>query len=70
MFNNVTLIGYPGSGAKTRSTRNDSTLSVLSLVTETYLEEPVTKGAHLRSAGRMQTEEFVTRDSSRNPRPI
>ena len=34
MFNNVTLIGYLGSDAETRATRNDSTLTVLSLATK------------------------------------
>ncbi len=34
MFNNVTLIGYLGSDAETRTTRNDSTLTVLSLATK------------------------------------
>ena len=34
MFNNVTLIGYLGSDAETRTTRNDSVLTVLSLATK------------------------------------
>jgi single-strand DNA-binding protein len=34
MFNNVTLIGYLGSDAQTRTTRNNSTLTVLSLATK------------------------------------
>jgi single-strand DNA-binding protein len=34
MFNNVTLIGYLGSDAESRTTRNDSTLTVLSLATK------------------------------------
>ena len=34
MFNNVTLIGYLGSDAESRSTRNNSTLTVLSLATK------------------------------------
>ena len=34
MFNNVTLIGYLDSDAETRSTRNDSILTVLSLATK------------------------------------
>jgi single-strand DNA-binding protein len=33
MFNNVTLIGYLGSNAESRATRNNSTLTVLSLAT-------------------------------------
>jgi single-strand DNA-binding protein len=33
MFNNVTLIGYLGSDAESRATRNNSTLTVLSLAT-------------------------------------
>jgi len=34
MFNNVTLIGYLGSDAESRPTRNNSTLTVLSLATK------------------------------------
>lgn len=34
MFNNVTLIGYLGSDAETRTTRNHSTLTVLSVATK------------------------------------
>jgi single-strand DNA-binding protein len=34
MFNNVTLIGYLGSDAESRTTRNKSTLTVLSLATK------------------------------------
>jgi len=34
MLNNVTLIGYLGSDAETRSTRNDSALTALSLPTK------------------------------------
>lgn len=34
MFNTVTLIGYLGSDAETRTTRNDSTLTALSLATK------------------------------------
>ena len=34
MFNNVTLIGYLGSDAESRTTRKDSTLAVLSLATK------------------------------------
>jgi single-strand DNA-binding protein len=34
MFNNVTLIGYLGSDAESRTTRNDSRLTVLSLATK------------------------------------
>ena len=34
MFNNVNLIGYLGSDAESRSTRNNSTLTVLSLATK------------------------------------
>lgn len=34
MFNNVTLIGYLGSDAESRTTRNNSTLTVLSLATK------------------------------------
>ena len=34
MFNNVTLIGYLGSDAQSRTTRNNSTLTVLSLATK------------------------------------
>jgi single-strand DNA-binding protein len=34
MFNNVTLIGYLGSDAESCSTRNNSTLTVLSLATK------------------------------------
>ena len=34
MFNNVTLIGYLGSDAESRTTRNNSTLAVLSLATK------------------------------------
>ncbi len=34
MFNNVNLIGYLGSDAESSSTRNDSTLTVLSLATK------------------------------------
>jgi single-strand DNA-binding protein len=34
MFNNVTLIGYLGSDAESRATRNNSTLTVLSLATK------------------------------------
>ncbi|HKD07149.1 MAG TPA: single-stranded DNA-binding protein [Bryobacteraceae bacterium] len=34
MFNNVTLIGYLGSDADSRRTRNNSTLTVLSLATK------------------------------------
>jgi single-strand DNA-binding protein len=33
VFNNVTLIGYLGSDAQSRTTRNNSTLTVLSLAT-------------------------------------
>ena len=33
-MNNVTLIGYLGSDAETRNTRNDSTLTTLSLATQ------------------------------------
>ena len=33
MFNNVTLIGYLGSDAESRTTRNNSTVTVLSLAT-------------------------------------
>ena len=33
MFNNVNLIGYLGSDAESRTTRNNSTLTVLSLAT-------------------------------------
>jgi len=34
MFNNVTLIGYLGIDAQSRATRNNSTLTVLSLATK------------------------------------
>jgi len=34
MFNNVILIGYLGSDAESRTTRNNSTLTVLSLATK------------------------------------
>lgn len=34
MFNNVTLIGYVGCDAESRTTRNNSTLTVLSLATK------------------------------------
>jgi single-strand DNA-binding protein len=34
MFNNVTLIGYLGSDAQSRTIRNNSTLTVLSLATK------------------------------------
>ena len=34
MFNNVTLIGYLGSDAESRTSRNNSTLTVLSLATK------------------------------------
>lgn len=34
MFNNVTLIGYLGSDAETRNTRNNSAMTVLSLATK------------------------------------
>ena len=34
MFNNATLIGYLGSDAESRPTRNKSTLTVLSLATK------------------------------------
>ena len=34
MFNNVTLIGYLGSDAESRTTRNNSTLTILSLATK------------------------------------
>jgi single-strand DNA-binding protein len=34
MFNNVALIGYLGSDAESRTTRNGSTLTVLSLATK------------------------------------
>jgi len=34
MFNNVNLIGYLGSDAESRTTRNNSTLTVLSLATK------------------------------------
>jgi single-strand DNA-binding protein len=34
MFNNVTLIGYLGSDAQSRATRNNSTVTVLSLATK------------------------------------
>jgi single-strand DNA-binding protein len=34
MFNNVTLIGYLGSDAESRATRNNSALTVLSLATK------------------------------------
>ena len=34
MFNNVTLIGYLGSDAESRTTRNNSTLTVLALATK------------------------------------
>ena len=40
MFNNVTLIGYLGSDAESRPTRNNSTLTVLSLATKRTLEKP------------------------------
>jgi single-strand DNA-binding protein len=88
MFNNVNLIGYLGSDAESRSTRNNSTLTVLSLATkrtwknrETGDRESrttrhrcvvfgktaeyaatLTKGAHLRIVGDIQTRDFVGRD--------
>ena len=34
MFNNVTLIGFLGSNAESRTTRNNTTLTVLSLATK------------------------------------
>ena len=34
MFNNVTLIGYLGCDAESRTTRNNSTLTLLSLATK------------------------------------
>jgi single-strand DNA-binding protein len=34
MFNNVNLIGYLGSDAESRPTRNNSTLTILSLATK------------------------------------
>lgn len=34
MFNNVTLIGYLGSNAESRTARNNSTFTVLSLATK------------------------------------
>ncbi len=34
MFNNVILIGYLGSDAESRTTRNNSTLTILSLATK------------------------------------
>lgn len=34
MFNNVTLIGYLGCDAESRTTRNNNTLTVLSLATK------------------------------------
>ena len=34
MFNNATLVGYLGSDAESRRTRNNSTLTVLSLATK------------------------------------
>lgn len=34
MFNNVTLIGYLGSDAESRTTRNNSTVTTLSLATK------------------------------------
>ena len=36
MFNNVTLIGYLGSDAESHNTRNNSTLTVLSLATKRF----------------------------------
>lgn len=36
MFNNVTLIGYLGADAESHSTRNNSTLTVLSLATKRF----------------------------------
>ena len=34
MFNNVTLIGYLGSDAESRTTRNNTAMTVLSLATK------------------------------------
>jgi single-strand DNA-binding protein len=34
MYNNVTLIGYLGTDAESRPTRNNSTLTILSLATK------------------------------------
>lgn len=42
MFNYVNLIGYLGGNAKSRSTRNNSTLAVLSLVTKRTWKDPET----------------------------
>jgi len=42
MFNNVTLIGYLGSDAESRPTRNNSTLTVLSLATKRIWKNPET----------------------------
>ena len=45
MFNNVNLIGYLGSDAESRTTRNNSTLTVLSLATKRTWKNRET-GAH------------------------
>ena len=58
MFNNVTLIGYLGSDAESRPTRNNSTLTVLSLAT-------LAKGAHVQIVGEIQTREYVAKDSTK-----
>ena len=47
MFNNVTLIGYLGSDAESRSTRNNSTLTVPLARDQTVLEEPRDRKARI-----------------------
>ena len=45
-MNNVILIGYLGNDAETRKTRNDSTLTTLSLATQRNLRDCESGGFH------------------------
>jgi single-strand DNA-binding protein len=67
MFNNVNLIGYLGSDAEARTTRNNLTLTVLSLATKRTWKNraTLTKGAHLQIVGEIQTRDFVGRDGAK-----
>ena len=49
MFNNVNLIGYLGSDAESRSTRNNSRLTVLSLATKRTWKNRETGGRESRT---------------------
>jgi single-strand DNA-binding protein len=49
MFNNVNLIGYLSSDAESRTTRNNSTLTVLSLATKQTWKNRETGGRESRT---------------------